>query len=60
MKLQTTMIDMYVRKRRYEAAKAAGVMNCIECGACTYVCPAKRQLTQMCRVGKRMVPLLVK
>jgi electron transport complex protein RnfC len=60
MKLQTTMIDMYVRKRRYEAAKAAGVMNCIECGACAYVCPAKRQLTQMCRVGKRMVPLLVK
>ncbi|GHU67442.1 electron transport complex subunit C [Clostridia bacterium] len=60
MQLQTTMIDMYVRKRRYEAAKASGVMNCIECGACTYVCPAKRQLTQMCRVGKRMVPLLVK
>ncbi|MDR2657310.1 MAG: electron transport complex subunit RsxC [Oscillospiraceae bacterium] len=60
MKLQTTMIDMYVRRRRYESAKAAGVMNCIECGACTYVCPAKRQLTQMCRVGKRMVPLLVK
>ncbi|GHU72205.1 electron transport complex subunit C [Clostridia bacterium] len=60
MQLQTTMIDMYVRKRQYESAKASGVLNCIECGACSYVCPAKRQLTQMCRVGKQMVSLLVK
>ena len=29
-------------------------MNCIECGCCTFVCPAKRQLTQSIRVVKRI------
>ena len=23
--------------------------ECIECGACTFVCPAYRPLTQLCR-----------
>ena len=30
-------------------------MNCIECGACTYVCPAKRLLTQSFRMGKKVI-----
>ena len=30
-------------------------MNCIECGCCTYVCPASRALTQGCRDGKAAV-----
>ena len=32
-------------------------MNCIECGACTFVCPAKRLLTQSFRAGKRIVSI---
>ena len=28
--------------------------SCIECGVCTYVCPAKRHLTQSIRMGKRL------
>jgi electron transport complex protein RnfC len=31
------------------------VMNCIECGSCTYVCPAKRYLVQNIRNGKAYV-----
>ena len=27
-------------------------MNCIECGCCTFVCPAKRSLTQSMRTAK--------
>ena len=30
-------------------------MNCIECGCCTYACPASRALTQSCRDGKAAV-----
>jgi len=28
------------------------VIDCIECGACSYVCPTKRPLLQLIRVGK--------
>ena len=31
------------------------MLNCIECGACTFVCPAKRCLTQSCRMGKKVI-----
>jgi electron transport complex protein RnfC len=31
------------------------VMDCIECGSCTYVCPAKRYLVQSIRNGKLYV-----
>ena len=36
----------------YEDAEALGVMNCMECGACSWSCPSRRNLTQSCRVGK--------
>ena len=32
--------------------KAHGVMNCIECGCCSYSCPASRPLLDMIRLGK--------
>ena len=52
MGLMPTRIDAFVRHADYDGAIAAGVMNCMECGACTYACPAKRELTQSCRVAK--------
>jgi electron transport complex protein RnfC len=36
----------------YEAADAIGLLDCIECGVCSYVCPARVQLVQRFRVGK--------
>lgn len=32
-----------------------GVMNCVECGCCTFSCPAKRQIVQMMRLAKNLV-----
>ena len=55
MKLQPVMMDKLIRAKRFEEADKIGVLNCIECGACTYVCPAKRLLTQSFRAGKRIV-----
>jgi len=52
MGLMPAKIDTLVRKAEYAAAEAAGAMNCMECGACTWACPAKRELTQSCRVAK--------
>ena len=30
-------------------------MECCECGCCSYICPAKRQLTQMIKSMRKMV-----
>ena len=55
MRLQPLMIDAHVRVDDYEGAERAGVMNCIECGICTFVCPAKRCITQACRTAKSVI-----
>jgi electron transport complex protein RnfC len=34
-------------------AVTAGLMDCIECGSCTYMCPARIKLVQRFRVGKQ-------
>ncbi|MBP3656881.1 MAG: electron transport complex subunit RsxC [Clostridia bacterium] len=52
MGLMPAKIDAMVRHDDYDGAIALGAMNCMECGACTYACPAKRELTQSCRVAK--------
>ncbi len=49
--------ELYKAYLRRDAAdlNKKGVMNCVECGCCSYSCPAKRQLTQMMRLGKAYV-----
>jgi electron transport complex protein RnfC len=36
----------------FDEAAQIGLLDCIECGACTYVCPAHIKLVQRFRVGK--------
>ena len=55
MRLVPNSLDRMARRRDYAEFEAAGGMNCIECGSCTYVCPACRPLTQSCRDGKTYV-----
>ena len=44
-----------MRRRDYAGFERAGGMNCIECGCCTYDCPASRCLSQTSREGKAAV-----
>ena len=48
-------LDSYVLLKRYDDFEKQGGLNCIECGSCTYVCPACRPLTPSCRDGKTYV-----
>ncbi len=48
-------IDKAVRKNLYETAEKMGALNCLECGACSWSCPAKRALTQSCRTAKKVI-----
>lgn len=36
-------------------AKDEGIMNCLECGCCSYVCPSWRHLVDYIRIGKTLI-----
>ena len=55
MNLMPVRIDAYTRKNDFDGAEKCGAMNCMECGVCTYICPAKRSLTQSCRTAKKVI-----
>ena len=38
-----------------EGFKKLNGMECVECGCCSYVCPAKRQVTQSVRSMKKII-----
>jgi len=48
-------IDKAFRKGRYDDAEKLGAMNCLECGACSWSCPANRALTQSCKTCKKII-----
>jgi electron transport complex protein RnfC len=45
-------IAAYCQKRRFEEARENGLFLCIECGLCSYVCPARIPLTQIFKETK--------
>ncbi len=52
MRLLPSYLYMYERKGDLDALERYHVTDCIECGACTYNCPARLHLTHSCRTGK--------
>jgi electron transport complex protein RnfC len=50
-----TTIAAYVRLERIAEAEDYGAMDCIECGCCTYICPARIPLVQSIRGGKATI-----
>ena len=52
MLLNPAEISKAVEANDIKAAEDAHVMTCIECGACTFGCPAHRTITQLCRRAK--------
>jgi electron transport complex protein RnfC len=39
----------------FERAEREKITNCMECGSCSYVCPANRPLLDYVRLGKSTV-----
>ncbi len=54
MQLTPVMIVKSIKADDLEAAKKYGLMDCIECGSCAYVCPATVRLVQTFRLGKNL------
>jgi electron transport complex protein RnfC len=43
-----------------DALKKLSVMDCVECGMCTYICPSKIDVTEGVRRAKRIMMALKK
>lgn len=53
-------LNRLVMAQKYEELDKFHVLDCIECGCCSWSCPAKRHLVQSIRLGKDAVRKLQK
>lgn len=50
--LLPTQLAKLVKGEKWERLEEARIMDCIECGCCTYVCPSKIPIVQLIKWGK--------
>ena len=55
MRLQPLYLYRYVNAERIEELQRLNVLDCIECGCCSFTCPGKLPLTEKFRLGKKLV-----
>ena len=55
MNLNPAEISKSMEADDVKSAENAHVMDCIECGACSFGCPAHRPITQFCRRAKNSI-----
>lgn len=58
MGLQPYLLYLLGNKRKYDQAVDEGLMACIECGACAYVCPSKIDHVRVIKLTKRVYQAL--
>ena len=54
MNLEPLFMYMYYTKNDYENLEKYHVMDCFECGSCSYICPARMPLTHAFKTAKLM------
>ena len=52
MNLNPSYLGTVIENEKFDLAMKSNVMDCIECGACAYICPAHRPLVQHIRRAK--------
>ena len=55
MHLMPLFLHRAVNRGDLERLDELHVMDCIECGACSYICPGRLHLTHSFKVGKQKV-----
>jgi electron transport complex protein RnfC len=55
MRLSPVVMNNALDADDLDEAVASGLPDCIECGSCSYMCPARIKLTQRFRVGKQLL-----
>jgi electron transport complex protein RnfC len=54
-RLSPALLAVAIEAGDYAEADKIGLLDCIECGTCSFVCPAHRHLVQRFRVGKQVL-----
>ncbi len=55
MSLVPTLLEKYALREDAETLSKLGIGVCMECGSCSYSCPAGKPLVQYMRLGKQIV-----
>lgn len=55
MGLMPNYIAMFAKDGKYDLCEEYHVMSCVECGACSYVCPGNVPITALNRVAKAKI-----
>jgi electron transport complex protein RnfC len=55
MRLIPTQLMKYVKYEHLSDAENWGILDCVECGSCQYICPAAIPLVHWIRLGKNQV-----
>ncbi len=55
MQLMPTKLEQAAERKDVEALQSLHVMTCMECGCCSFSCPAGRRLVQAIQLGKSYV-----
>ena len=60
MGLNPTQLMNLTEYEVWDKAEANRITDCIECGSCSYVCPADRPLLDYIRLGKSRVTKIIR
>jgi electron transport complex protein RnfC len=60
MGLEPYLLMTLSEKAKYEREEQERILDCIECGSCSYICPSHRPLLDYIRLGKSEVIKLVR
>jgi electron transport complex protein RnfC len=52
MGLEPYLLMTVSQKGLFDTLEKERIMDCIECGSCSYICPSKRPLLDYIRYGK--------
>jgi len=60
MGLEPYLLMSLAEKELFERCEDEKIMDCIECGSCSYTCPSSRPLLDYIRLGKNKVSLIMR
>ncbi len=60
MGLEPYLLMTFSEKKIYDRAEENKIMDCMECGSCSYICPSNRPLLDYIRYGKGKVGSIIR
>ena len=60
LQLQPYLLATLAEKGMFERAEAEHITDCMECGSCSYICPAGRPVLDYVRLGKTTVNKIIR